>query len=99
VAGDLDLGERFLVMIDAVRYPAGGISAETVQEIRRIKARVDAERLPRGPIRTPTPSWAAAGWPTSNGPCSSCSCGSPTRFPPCTTPRRWRRWTPSARPS
>ena len=48
VAGDLDLGERFLVMIDAVRYPKGGISAETVQEIRRIKARVDAERLPRG---------------------------------------------------
>ena len=25
VAGDLDLGERFLVMVDAVRYPAGGI--------------------------------------------------------------------------
>ncbi len=48
VAGDPDLGERFLLMIDAVRYPAGGISAETVQEIRRIKARVDAERLPRG---------------------------------------------------
>jgi len=48
VAGDLDLGERFLVMVDAVRYPAGGISAETMQEIRRIKARVDAERLPRG---------------------------------------------------
>ncbi len=48
VAGDLDLGERFLLMVDAVRYPAGGISAETMQEIRRIKARVDAERLPRG---------------------------------------------------
>jgi len=48
VAGDLELGERFLLMIDATRYPPGGISAQTVQEIRRIKARVDAERLPRG---------------------------------------------------
>jgi [glutamine synthetase] adenylyltransferase / [glutamine synthetase]-adenylyl-L-tyrosine phosphorylase len=48
VAGDEDLGHRFLLMIDKVRYPPGGVSAETVQEIRRIKARVEAERLPRG---------------------------------------------------
>jgi glutamate-ammonia-ligase adenylyltransferase len=48
VAGDLDLGERFLLMIDKTRYPPGGVSADAVQEIRRIKARVDAERLPRG---------------------------------------------------
>ncbi|MGV0791089.1 bifunctional [glutamine synthetase] adenylyltransferase/[glutamine synthetase]-adenylyl-L-tyrosine phosphorylase [Mycolicibacterium sp. XJ1819] len=48
VAGDLDLGERFLLMIDKVRYPPGGVSAEAMQEIRRIKARVDKERLPRG---------------------------------------------------
>ena len=48
VAGDADLGHRFLLMIDKTRYPAGGVSAEAVQEIRRIKARVDAERLPRG---------------------------------------------------
>ncbi|WP_102142633.1 bifunctional [glutamine synthetase] adenylyltransferase/[glutamine synthetase]-adenylyl-L-tyrosine phosphorylase [Mycobacterium hubeiense] len=48
VAGDLDLGERFLLMVDKTRYPPGGVSPEAVQEIRRIKARVDAERLPRG---------------------------------------------------
>jgi [glutamine synthetase] adenylyltransferase / [glutamine synthetase]-adenylyl-L-tyrosine phosphorylase len=48
VAGDLDLGERFLRMVDQTRYPPGGVSAEAVQEIRRVKARVDAERLPRG---------------------------------------------------
>jgi [glutamine synthetase] adenylyltransferase / [glutamine synthetase]-adenylyl-L-tyrosine phosphorylase len=48
VAGDPDLGQRFLLMVDDTRYPAGGVSAETVLEIRRIKARVDAERLPRG---------------------------------------------------
>jgi glutamate-ammonia-ligase adenylyltransferase len=48
VAGDQDLGERFLLMVDKTRYPPGGVSAEAVQEIRRIKARVEAERLPRG---------------------------------------------------
>jgi [glutamine synthetase] adenylyltransferase / [glutamine synthetase]-adenylyl-L-tyrosine phosphorylase len=48
VAGDEELGERFLLMADKTRYPPGGVSAEAVQEIRRIKARVDAERLPRG---------------------------------------------------
>jgi len=48
VAGDLDLGERFLLMVDKTRFPPGGVSAEAVQEIRRVKARVDAERLPRG---------------------------------------------------
>jgi [glutamine synthetase] adenylyltransferase / [glutamine synthetase]-adenylyl-L-tyrosine phosphorylase len=48
VAGDEDLGQRFLLMADKTRYPAGGVSVEAVREIRRIKARVDAERLPRG---------------------------------------------------
>jgi glutamate-ammonia-ligase adenylyltransferase len=48
VAGDPGLGGRFMVMADRVRYPEGGVSPATVLEIRRIKARVDAERLPRG---------------------------------------------------
>jgi len=48
VAGDPDLGHRFLAMADTIRYPSGGVSAEAVREIRRIKARIDAERLPRG---------------------------------------------------
>ncbi|RMI27978.1 bifunctional [glutamine synthetase] adenylyltransferase/[glutamine synthetase]-adenylyl-L-tyrosine phosphorylase [Nocardia stercoris] len=48
VAGDQELGLRFLHVIDPVRYPEGGMSAEAVREIRRIKARVDSERLPRG---------------------------------------------------
>ncbi|MEN3268347.1 bifunctional [glutamine synthetase] adenylyltransferase/[glutamine synthetase]-adenylyl-L-tyrosine phosphorylase, partial [Pseudonocardia sp.] len=52
VAGDADLGRRFLEMVDPVRYPANGIDAATVTEIRRIKARVDAERLPRGADRS-----------------------------------------------
>jgi glutamate-ammonia-ligase adenylyltransferase len=48
VAGDEDLGQRFLLMADKTRYPTDGVSAEAVREIRRIKARVDRERLPRG---------------------------------------------------
>ncbi|MCL2780436.1 MAG: bifunctional [glutamine synthetase] adenylyltransferase/[glutamine synthetase]-adenylyl-L-tyrosine phosphorylase, partial [Actinomycetia bacterium] len=47
-AGDRALGDRFLALIDPVRYPAGGLSPADVAEIRRIKGRVDAERLPRG---------------------------------------------------
>ncbi|GAA5184186.1 bifunctional [glutamine synthetase] adenylyltransferase/[glutamine synthetase]-adenylyl-L-tyrosine phosphorylase [Rugosimonospora acidiphila] len=48
VAGDAELGQRFLTLADQVRYPAGGLSRDQVVEIRRIKARVDSERLPRG---------------------------------------------------
>lgn len=47
-AGDVVLGARFGRLIDKVRYPVGGLSDEQLYEIRRIKARVDAERLPRG---------------------------------------------------
>ncbi|GGF30843.1 glutamate-ammonia-ligase adenylyltransferase [Marmoricola endophyticus] len=48
VVGDRDLCERFRQLIDPLRYPADGLSEDDVVEIRRIKARVDAERLPRG---------------------------------------------------
>jgi glutamate-ammonia-ligase adenylyltransferase len=48
VVGDAGLRAAFTALIDPVRYPAGGIGEEEVHEIRRIKGRVDAERLPRG---------------------------------------------------
>ena len=48
VAGDAELGERFVALVAPVRYPAGGLAAADVREVRRIKARVEAERLPRG---------------------------------------------------
>ncbi|MEU0795995.1 bifunctional [glutamine synthetase] adenylyltransferase/[glutamine synthetase]-adenylyl-L-tyrosine phosphorylase [Amycolatopsis sp. NPDC005961] len=48
VAGDDDLGERFIAMIDPIRYPEGGLDATKAREIRRIKARVETERMPRG---------------------------------------------------
>jgi [glutamine synthetase] adenylyltransferase / [glutamine synthetase]-adenylyl-L-tyrosine phosphorylase len=52
VAGDADLGDRFTRMIAEFRYPLDGISAAAVREIRRIKARMEAERIPRGADRT-----------------------------------------------
>ena len=51
VAGDEDLGRRFLEMIDRFRYPEEGASASDIREIRRMKARIDDERLPRGADR------------------------------------------------
>jgi [glutamine synthetase] adenylyltransferase / [glutamine synthetase]-adenylyl-L-tyrosine phosphorylase len=48
VAGDDDLAERFVRLVDPVRWPAGGLSDGDVREVRRIKARVESERLPRG---------------------------------------------------
>ena len=45
-------GRAFVELVDPVRYPADGLDQATVTEIRRIKARVDAERLPRGADRT-----------------------------------------------
>ena len=48
VAGDQDLQRRFTALIDPLRFPASGLGADDLLEIRRIKARVDDERLPRG---------------------------------------------------
>ncbi|MEH0110113.1 bifunctional [glutamine synthetase] adenylyltransferase/[glutamine synthetase]-adenylyl-L-tyrosine phosphorylase [Tersicoccus sp. MR15.9] len=47
LAGDDDLAARFVELIDPVRYPAK-LDPAAVREVRRIKARVEAERLPRG---------------------------------------------------
>ncbi|WP_326552654.1 bifunctional [glutamine synthetase] adenylyltransferase/[glutamine synthetase]-adenylyl-L-tyrosine phosphorylase [Micromonospora sp. NBC_01813] len=48
VCGDRSLGEEFMAVADPVRYPAGGLSRDQIIEIRRIKVRVESERLPRG---------------------------------------------------
>jgi len=52
-AGDAGLGAEFAAMIAEFRYPPGpgGIDAAAVREIRRVKARVEAERIPRGADR------------------------------------------------
>ncbi|MFE6227731.1 bifunctional [glutamine synthetase] adenylyltransferase/[glutamine synthetase]-adenylyl-L-tyrosine phosphorylase [Streptomyces sp. NPDC057854] len=48
MAGDADLGRRFTELVDPLRYPAGGLGEDAVREIRRLKARMESERLPRG---------------------------------------------------
>ncbi|YAL82075.1 bifunctional [glutamine synthetase] adenylyltransferase/[glutamine synthetase]-adenylyl-L-tyrosine phosphorylase [Dermacoccaceae bacterium W4C1] len=48
VAGDAELGEQFLALIDPLRWPAGGMDAKAVRQIRTLKARMEAERIPRG---------------------------------------------------
>ncbi|MEU6576962.1 bifunctional [glutamine synthetase] adenylyltransferase/[glutamine synthetase]-adenylyl-L-tyrosine phosphorylase [Streptomyces sp. NPDC046805] len=48
VAGDEDLGRRFIDLVDPLRYPAEGLGEDAVREIRRLKARMESERLPRG---------------------------------------------------
>jgi len=48
VAGDADLGRAFVAIIDPLRYPQDGLPDSDVREIRRLKARMESERLPRG---------------------------------------------------
>lgn len=47
-AGSSELGERFVRIIDPLRYPIDGVSDGQLREIRRLKARMEAERMPRG---------------------------------------------------
>ena len=48
LVGDPELREKFSALIDPLRFSADGLTRDDVIEIRRIKARVDTERLPRG---------------------------------------------------
>jgi len=48
LVGDAALTGEFLAMAAPVRYPEGGLPEDAVREIRRIKSRMEAERLPRG---------------------------------------------------
>ena len=49
--GDAALGAQFIALADQYRFPDGGIDEHAQREIRRIKARVEAERIPRGADR------------------------------------------------
>ncbi|WP_433547947.1 bifunctional [glutamine synthetase] adenylyltransferase/[glutamine synthetase]-adenylyl-L-tyrosine phosphorylase [Streptomyces sp. CA-294286] len=48
MAGDPDLGRRFIELVDPLRYPVEGLGDDAVREIRRLKARMESERMPRG---------------------------------------------------
>ncbi|OYO18175.1 glutamate-ammonia-ligase adenylyltransferase [Propionibacteriaceae bacterium ES.041] len=47
-AGSDDLADELLTLVDPLRWPEGGLSREQLSEIRRLKARMEGERLPRG---------------------------------------------------
>jgi len=47
IAGDVELCEAFEALIDGYRYPQV-LDAKAVTEIRRLKARIETERLPQG---------------------------------------------------
>ncbi|MFM9135674.1 MAG: bifunctional [glutamine synthetase] adenylyltransferase/[glutamine synthetase]-adenylyl-L-tyrosine phosphorylase [bacterium] len=48
VAGDAGLAAELIAVVDPLRWPVGGVSDEAVREMRRLKARMESERLPRG---------------------------------------------------
>ncbi len=48
LAGDATLVGELLDAVADLRYPPGGLTADALRELRRIKARVERERLPRG---------------------------------------------------
>lgn len=48
VVGDEDLCRDFTALVDGLRFPEAGITEDDVVEVRRIKARVDRERMPKG---------------------------------------------------
>ena len=48
IVGDPELRAKFTELIDPLRFPETGLTRNDVVEVRRIKARVDSERLPRG---------------------------------------------------
>ncbi|WP_119729627.1 bifunctional [glutamine synthetase] adenylyltransferase/[glutamine synthetase]-adenylyl-L-tyrosine phosphorylase [Thermomonospora amylolytica] len=48
IIGDAELGHRFRALIDPIRWPRDGIDEAALREIRRLKARMESERLPRG---------------------------------------------------
>jgi [glutamine synthetase] adenylyltransferase / [glutamine synthetase]-adenylyl-L-tyrosine phosphorylase len=49
--GSPELGADFIALADRFRYPPDGLGDPAVREIRRIKARIEAERIPRGTDR------------------------------------------------
>jgi glutamate-ammonia-ligase adenylyltransferase len=104
--GDLQVREQFEELINPIRWPAAGLDPAAVTEIRRLKARVDAERLPRGADPSTHLKLGAEDSRTWSGPpsCFSCAtrtrsraCGRRKRCPLLPQPRRPAYWQPAMR--
>jgi glutamate-ammonia-ligase adenylyltransferase len=52
LAGDAPLLAAFMALVDPLRWSVDGLRDDQLREVRRIKARVESERLPRGVDRS-----------------------------------------------
>ena len=48
LAGDTEVGAELMAVIEEHRWPENGLTDRQLMEIRKLKARVEGERLPRG---------------------------------------------------
>jgi glutamate-ammonia-ligase adenylyltransferase len=90
IAGDADLGQRFLDLVDPIRWPAGGLDATQVREIRTLKARMEAERLPRGADRKTHFKLGHGGLSDVEWVVQLVQLQHAHAHPSCARPRRWR---------
>ena len=82
----------FLALIDPLRWPAEG-SRREAREIRRIKARVEAERLPRGADATLHTKLGRGGLERRRvDRAAAAAAARRAASRRCARPARWRRW-------
>ena len=104
VVGDPGLRQRFVELVDPLRYPEPGLRHRTERGRRPggtpdQGARRRGAAAPRRRPATATSSSAGAASPTSSGPCSCCRCSTPRRCPGCAPRGPSRRSSPRARRS
>ncbi|MBM3691098.1 MAG: bifunctional [glutamine synthetase] adenylyltransferase/[glutamine synthetase]-adenylyl-L-tyrosine phosphorylase [Actinobacteria bacterium] len=47
-AGNRDVADEFLQIVNPLRWPSSGIDSDQLRDVRLLKARMEAERLPKG---------------------------------------------------
>lgn len=48
IAGNKEIGNKFIEQINFLRYPQNGLPEDSLIQMRKLKARMESERLPRG---------------------------------------------------
>ena len=97
VAGSVKLIQAFTELADDVRYPES-VDPQGLREIKRIKARVENERLPQGADPARHLKLGPGRSATSSGSSSCCSSSTPTPCRACGRPRRSPRCARRPRP-
>ena len=86
IAGDADLGRRFIELIDPIRYPDDGLTPAPSPRSAGSRRGWTPSGCPAARTGPRTPSSASAGSPTSSGRCSCCSCSTPATSRSCAPP-------------